>query len=332
MRHALVRSCAGLALALSLAAGAFAQDGPEAPAPRQPAKHKVSLAVFPLGWNVGTLDSRNRTLLRLADQLDSAALTTRFVHALVKSGKFDVVDREHMNRYLGEMDLGDRGILDPERAVRAGKAIGADYFLMGDVRAFKVQTLWKPVPYSKKGMASRIVTARLAADLRIVDTRTSRIVAANTIEATIRHTRQVPNEFLPEGPTVVEIVNELRSKLAAALVRGTVDEISPLRTTAAGSDVVILNRGAADGLVVGQIYNVFGTGKDEVLDLDTGKPAGDQTIKIGQIRVTEVLAQTSRAAVLGGAVLPAGAVCRPVPPAAPTSRPADGAKRGPKGW
>lgn len=331
MRRALQQSCAALALALALTANAFAQDGPEAPVP-QPTKRKVSLAVFPLGWNVSSLDSRNQTLIRLADQLDSAALTTRFVHALVKSGKFDVVDREHMNRYLSEMDLGDRGILDPERAVRAGKTIGADYFLMGEVRAFKVQTLWKPVPYSKEGMASRIVTARLAADLRIVDTRTSRIVAADTIEATIRHTRLVPNELLPEGPTVVELVNELRTKLAAELLRGTVDEISPLRTTAAGSRVVTLNRGAADGLKVGQLYDVFGTGTDEVLDLDTGKPAGDQRVILGRIRVTEVLAQTSRAAVLGQATLPAGAVCRPAPAQAPASRPTDPTKRGPKGW
>src|SRR5690606_1142132 len=111
-------------LALAPAAWAQEQEGP----PR-----KASLAVMPFTFSAEVLRRLDGETRLTVEQFETSAFTNKFVTALVKTRKFDVVERQKMDRLLDEMELGDAGISDPKTAVKAGKVLGADFFLMGEI-------------------------------------------------------------------------------------------------------------------------------------------------------------------------------------------------------
>lgn len=321
---------AALALVLCPAL-ALAQEDVEAPPPPPPAPQKASLAVMPFGFRVEVIEEHSSYLKLAIKEFKRTGLTNKFVGALVNSRKFDVIERQKVDALLDEMNLSEGGIVDSTRAVKAGKMIGADYFLMGEVSVFNVQVLWKAIPYSKTGKAQRIVQAHIVADMRIVDTRTSKIVAAEKGEVTWRQAKMFPNRF-DDGQLPPDLVDRLQRQLANDLVEKTVDRVYPIKITGAQGGTYYLNRGLGGGVEVGQVLDVFQVGGEAIVDMDTGEALGFNEVKLGQLRVVEVLSRMTRAVQHGSNVIefPKGSICRKVK-AAPTSQPAP-ARRRPPGW
>ncbi len=57
-----------------------------------------------------------------------------FMQALARTGHFQVVEREQLERALAEMQLGASGLVDLETAQYAGRIVGAQYLLFGVVQ------------------------------------------------------------------------------------------------------------------------------------------------------------------------------------------------------
>jgi curli biogenesis system outer membrane secretion channel CsgG len=282
------------------------QPAPEAPAPAGP--KKASLAVMPFTFSAAVLEQKGDEVRVAMRTFETTALTNKFVTALVTTRKFDVVERSRVDTIISELQMSETGLMDPARAARAGKMIGADYFLMGELSVFTVSVNWRRIPNTTK--LSRTVTANIIVDMRIVDTRTSRIVSADKGEARqeVRsmHDTQVETVFPPE------MIDALQRQLCDTLTIKTIDGVYPVRVIGVSGGVVSLNRGQGGGLEVGQVLDVFAEG-EEMIDPDTGESLGSEEVKLGSIRVTEVLTRFSKAVPMdGNAVVPNGAICRKV--------------------
>jgi curli biogenesis system outer membrane secretion channel CsgG len=111
----------------------------------------------------------------------AAAMQDVFVTELVKSGKFRVIDRERLDALMREKNLALSGDVDPATAVRAGKLLGVEYFLVGAVTEYgKTEAGAHGRSIGKlPGFGVHKTTFVAAANARIIDAETGEILWAD---------------------------------------------------------------------------------------------------------------------------------------------------------
>jgi curli biogenesis system outer membrane secretion channel CsgG len=311
-----------LAVTPAWAQGTGSEAAPPAP---QTGPTKASLAVMPFTFSAAVLEQKGDDVQVVLKQFETSALTNKFITALVNTRKFDVVERSRIDTILAEHQMTQSGLMDTARAVQAGKMIGADFMLMGEVTVFAITVTWRPIPNTSKW--SREVTSQIIVDMRIVETKTSKIVSADKGEARQQSRSLHDQQIVTEIP--VDAIDHLQRDLCDQLTIKTIDGVYPIRVIGFSGGVVSLNRGQGGGLEVGQVLEVFSEGQ-EMLDPDTGDSLGFEEIKIGTVRVSEVLPRFSKAVPVGDMqAVPNGAVCRKSAPAPAPAAP-DQPRRGPK--
>jgi curli biogenesis system outer membrane secretion channel CsgG len=291
-----------------------------------PAKGKASLAVMKLSYVETVLRSEDGYTQRYMHELDTAILTNKFVTALVETHKFDVVDRDKLDQVLSEQQLGATGAMDPAKCVKAGKIVGADFFLTGAISYFVVTQQSIENPYAP-GNWTNTTTAEIRVDVRLVDTRTTKILHAERAEARTSYRYQSNSNELT---VKAQLIDDVERALCGSLAVRTADAIYPVKVAAFSDGVVFLNRGEGGGLNVGDVLDVIVEG-EEITDPDTGASLGTKETNLGQIQVTAVEAKLTRAQPLGALTeVPKGALCRkaktraaaaPQAPAAPSPGP-----------
>jgi curli biogenesis system outer membrane secretion channel CsgG len=111
--------------------------------------------------------------------------------ALFKSGRFVVLERgEGLSEVQRELELSESGYVDKSKAPRMGMMEGADVLVMGGITAFEPKASGTRaggvvVPFNVPllgGVAVKKNEAYIAADIRLVDVRTGRIINATTVE------------------------------------------------------------------------------------------------------------------------------------------------------
>lgn len=142
-------------------------------------KMVLSLAEFklPAGPDTGKpvlafLNIGNRT----SQHIDTEGIAEKILVALVKLGKFRIVDRELLKQQAKEIALQETQRIDVDGAVKLGNLIGADYFLTGDVMSIEKTKGATTLAYYKLTM-------------RLVNVRTSEIVWADEQELKKKSTR-----------------------------------------------------------------------------------------------------------------------------------------------
>ena len=101
-----------------------------------------------------------------------AMLTT----SLFRTNKFIVIEREELRDILLEQRLGTTGVVSSETAAPTGEVEGAQVLIYGTVTEFEP---------GQKGMSTIVGGAQqshVAIDMKLVDARTSRILAATTVK------------------------------------------------------------------------------------------------------------------------------------------------------
>lgn len=218
-----------------------------------------------------------------------------FITELVKSGKFTVVDRERLDAIMREKNLSLSGEIDPRTAVQAGKLLGVEYILFGNVTEFgeetaKAQVGWGiGVDVKRKKFVS-------ALDARLVSTTTGEILWADKArkeESNVRvfvmgtgggvDDRRMFDKVLL--PCVEELAGKLKnvsletSKTVVGRVAGKVARVQ--------GDTISINLGSEDGISVGDTLGVYRMG-EPIKDPDTGQVLGADEEKVGSIKVTAV--------------------------------------------
>lgn len=215
--------------------------------------------------------------------------------ALVKSGKFIVIERNELDKVLAEQKLGESGLVTEQTAPKLGKLLGADLFVIGSVTecGTKEGNIGGNIPLFGGSITKK--TARTVVDIRLVNTTTGEIIAAETKEGSESTTGvSVRYEDIDFNNTsnwndtdigkatreaidgVVELITENMSKIPWS---GKVLKVN--------SDGTLLMKPGSEGNVeVGDEFDVFRVGED-VVDPDTGLSLGAEETKIGHVIVTD---------------------------------------------
>jgi len=105
---------------------------------------------------------------------------------LFNTNRFIVLERQELPDILKEQDLGASGRVRPETAAPIGQVEGAELLVYGAITAFEPNYRGGGgglvIPGYHIGLGAGAKQAYMAIDLRVIDTRTSRIVSATTVE------------------------------------------------------------------------------------------------------------------------------------------------------
>jgi tetratricopeptide (TPR) repeat protein len=113
-------------------------------------------------------------------------LTAAIEEALVNSQRFTVVDREHMDRVMRELQLSSTDLADPGSAAKLGKVVTAGALIFGDVQAN-----YREVPSERHYQDDKKVNHTwrelrgeyyLRATFKVVDVSTGKLIVAKTYE------------------------------------------------------------------------------------------------------------------------------------------------------
>ncbi|MBN1931801.1 MAG: hypothetical protein JW786_09365 [Desulfobacterales bacterium] len=112
--------------------------------------------------------------------------------ALFNTNRYIVLERQALQEVLEEQDLGASGRIKKETAAPIGQIEGAELLVTGAVTEFQAGSggigggVGGTVGRVVGGVLGGIRKSHIAIDLRIIDTRTSRIVAATSVEGEAR--------------------------------------------------------------------------------------------------------------------------------------------------
>lgn len=247
--------------------------------------------------------------------------------ALVKSGNFMVIERQQLEQVMKEQQLGLTGAVTPQSAAQIGKLLGVELIVLGSVNEFgeKQSSVGGSVGSSiSKGMfgLNRVgvdnKTARVGLDIRLVNTTTGEIVAADGIA------EEESKKGLDVGTDDFSFSNDSRfdETLAGKATRKAVNKVVEMITKAMdklpwsgkilkvnADKTVMIKPGGEGGVKVGDVFNVFSQG-EEIIDPDTGLSLGSEEKQVGSIQVTDVKDKFATAKIVSGSGLKSGDMVR----------------------
>ena len=285
-----MKACAIL-LATAFAAAAFGQ--------------KATIGVG--GVEYRAMDSESNKRLRAygrEPREDTRAFVDMITTALVKTNKFDVVERDRLGEIAQEQGIQTMN----EGGFPTGVSVeGVDYILLGAITEYGTKE--QAAQFGKFGGASE--TARMAVDVRVIDAHTGSIGFAETISKEVRTGGAFAIEGVASGgesdsSAALGEVMRVTARGVTALVVSNIFPIKVVRVQDNGE--VMLNYGEA---LLGEddVLDVFSQG-EAFIDPDTGEELGREETLVGKLRVTSVQSRFSKAAVIEGGGFADGMLAR----------------------
>ncbi|MFV2055942.1 MAG: CsgG/HfaB family protein [Thiohalomonadales bacterium] len=222
----------------------------------------------------------------------SKILSSELITYLVKTNKFSVVERDRMKDILTEQEFSESGYISPESAVKMGKLIGADYFVMGKIERISAELENKKVPYTNT--IRQQYTGKMIINVRIVDSRGGKIVTADKFVVELEEPNK-KNKVMP-----ADFLDALKEKTVKQLVNGIIEGVFPIKIIKVAGSGVYINRGKGAEFEVGTILAVIQQG-DGLIDPDTGEQLGSEEEEVGTIKISEIQKKFSKATIVTGA-------------------------------
>jgi len=119
----------------------------------------------------------------------SQGMTDMLVSALFETGKFIVLERENLDVVLKEQKLSSIGVIDYKTAIKAGMLEGAEFLVLGAITGFE------PDYRGAKTIVGGAKQSYVAMDVRIVDSKTGRVVSSITVEGNATDTVLSPGSL-----------------------------------------------------------------------------------------------------------------------------------------
>ncbi len=120
--------------------------------------------------------------------------------SLFNSGRFEVLDRQHINQLIKEHQLAQTGLIDENTAAKLGKFIGSAVLVFGRIQTDKYdEELTKGDPwYDKEGNRHQYFYREgvysLAVNLKVVDVQTAKILAVKTLSSAYKSKTSADNK------------------------------------------------------------------------------------------------------------------------------------------
>ena len=267
------------------------------PLPQEDETDKATVAVLKFNLNA---DKKKFTIKygEKEDPVDalkaSEALYDHFVTTLVKSGRFNVVERAKIDEILKQQQLND--LTNADDAKKAGEMLGSQYLFQGSVTMLTANVTERDVPDSTE-FATRTTEAIVIMDLRIMDSANGKVVFATSHKQPVKRSRLLKKggKDAIDGD-VNSVISEGEHLLVKELVRKVIDNTFPIKVISQKEEMVYVNRGK-DGLKVGDELLVIVEG-EELLDPDSGKVIGREETEIARIKVFDVQPKFSKAKIV----------------------------------
>ncbi len=283
---------------LAYATGVMAQD-------------KVTIGIGEITFQVRRSESeKNRRAYtgRESDE-DTRAFQDMLSTALIKTRKFDVIERARLEELLKEQALSSYAGL-VEGGAEIGSIQGVDYLIYGAITQFGVEE-------KNLGFGGRFSTtnkkAYMTVDIKIIEAETGKAIIAETVteEAVIGSglnaggLSQNSEEPDPLGNVMRSSANSVIGVIVSAIFPVKVIAVQP-------SGTIVINYGS--GFVEPySVFDIFSQG-ETFTDPDTGEVLGAEEEKVGRIEITSVQAKFSKGTLIEGNLdsIEKGAICRPV--------------------
>ena len=213
---------------------------------------------------------------------------------LVESKKYLVVERNELDAILKEQGLGQSGLVTQQSAAKVGQLLGVEMMVTGSVSEFgekksKIGGGIGSFGGFNIGVATK--TARVAVDIRLVNTSTGEIIAAKSAEGEDSSTG-LDNVGIEDvnfhNSTTWD--NTQLGKASRLAIEQCVDYITEGmsgipwegKIIKASGGTVYMKPGSKGGVQPGMKFSVYRPG-EELIDPDTGLSLGSEESKIGEI-------------------------------------------------
>ena len=230
------------------------------------------------------MDSTENKVLGI--QGDTAAFIDMVATALVKTGKFDVVERDRVETVVAEQSGIARGSSQTDFNFQGANAV--DYVLTGAITEYGISEQGVNVGrFGGSSMSSQV--ARMAVDVRVLDVATGQIGFAETISAEVSASGGVgfggfsSAQATSEG----EFLGQVMRQAAQGIVNLMVSNIFPVTVIQVAQDgTAYLNYGNSV-LSVNDLLNVYEKSGPDLVDPATGLSLGGPEKLVGTIQVTD---------------------------------------------
>ena len=241
-------------------------------------------------------------------QIVESEFADQLLQNLVKSRKFTVLERSFVEKIMKENKLTESDYAKPGEDQRIGKLLVADFLVVGHVDRVEFYLEKKFIEITKE--TSIRLKATMKVHFRVVETKSGKIVCANTI------TRKLDSKDIPSQERKNMTGGDYRDRLftdcAMTASNYILEGVYPVKIASVQGDELTLNRGEGTGLAVGGLYEVYSQG-NTIKDPDTGESIGQEETKTGLIEVTSVQQKFSKAKMIKSeGPLEVGAICRQV--------------------
>lgn len=230
------------------------------------------------------MDSTENKVLGI--QGDTAGFVDMVATALVKTGKFDVVERDRVDTIVAEQAGIARGSSQPNFNFRGADAV--DYVLTGSITEYGIKEQGVDMGrFGGTSMSSQ--TARMAVDIRVLDVSTGQIGFAETVSAEVSSSGGlgVGGFSSAQATSEGEFLGQVMRKTAQGVVNLMVSNIFPVTIIQVGPDgTAYLNYGDSV-LAVGDMLNIYERSGPDLVDPATGLSLGGPERLVGSIQVTD---------------------------------------------
>jgi hypothetical protein len=218
------------------------------------------------------------------------SMSDMLITALVKAGRFTVVERERVADLRREQEFQRGGMVDPATAVEVGKLLGAELVVHGIVTKATEQKLDK--------FSYDVVRVEVAVDVRAVHTGSGQIVISRTAEAAQEaKIITTADGRLVSGPTNYDPLYANATMAALDSVAALVATATPLVgvVVAADGGDITTDLGERHGVKAGDRFVVFRRG-DPITHPSTGARIGWRKAVLGRLEIasTEETLSTAR--------------------------------------
>lgn len=203
---------------------------------------------------------------------------------LTKTGKFVVVERDKLNKIFEEQKLQASGAIDSRTAVKVGKILGLTAIVTGSISQAGVKKEGKDFLIYR----SKIQTAEVTVDIRVVDVETGQVVYADSGSGRAKVSKRSVMGLGGRGGYDETLEGKA---LRAAIVQFTDNITSQVnkkpwscRIAAVRGKNIYLNAGIIMGVKKGLHLDCFHLGK-EIIDPTTGLILGHEETSLGRAEV-----------------------------------------------
>jgi curli biogenesis system outer membrane secretion channel CsgG len=225
-------------------------------------------------------------------------LTEMAITALTASGRFIVVERTELDEVIKEQNLGGSGKVREGTEAQTGQLLGAQLLLKGAVTEFQEKDSGGGLGAAIGKVAGGVgrVTAKVAVDMRLIDTTTGEIIASHRADAKTSATGVAGGMKIGGIPVAGGFFNSRAMEEAARdaieeVVEVVVDNTKSMpwsgKVILTKDGQVYINAGSNANMAEGTVLEVSRPG-EALIDPDTGLNLGTTESKIGKLRIAQV--------------------------------------------